>query len=385
MSQEKAKTYSAEFRESAVKLANESDKPIAQTARDLGVNENTLHTWINKYSRPLAQDKTVRTDDHLYEELKRLKKENARLIEERGFIKKGGSVLCQGATVKYAWIKQHTTEFPVDSMCRFMQVSRSAYYAWLQRPQTATEKEDSELATIIHSLFKKSRATYGTRRIKKALFDQQRTVSRRRISRLMDQENLACKTKRKFKATTDSKHDKPISPNLLDRKFKVGQPDQVYVGDITYIHTQEGWLYLAVVIDLYSRQVVGWSMAEHMRTKLVNDALLMAIWKRKPDKGLLWHTDRGSQYASESHRALLKQHSISQSMSRKGNCWDNAVSESFFHTLKTELIHHETYQTRSTAKQAVFEYIEVFYNRERRHSANGYLSPVDYELQQMAA
>ncbi|ASF45849.1 hypothetical protein CEK71_07035 [Methylovulum psychrotolerans] len=185
--------------------------------------------------------------------------------------------------------------------------------------------------------------------------------------------------------TTDSKHDKPISPNLLDRKFKVGQPDQVYVGDITYIHTQEGWLYLAVVIDLYSRQVVGWSMAEHMRTKLVNDALLMAIWKRKPDKGLLWHTDRGSQYASESHRALLKQHSISQSMSRKGNCWDNAVSESFFHTLKTELIHHETYQTRSTAKQAVFEYIEVFYNRERRHSANGYLSPVDYELQQMAA
>ncbi|ASF48408.1 hypothetical protein CEK71_21385 [Methylovulum psychrotolerans] len=154
---------------------------------------------------------------------------------------------------------------------------------------------------------------------------------------------------------------------------------------------------MAVVIDLYSRQVVGWSMAEHMRTKLVNDALLIpsgaqvAIWKRKPDKGLLWHTDRGSQYASESHRALLKQHSISQSMSRKGNCWEglplgyNAVSESFFHTLKTELIHHETYQTRSTAKQAVFEYIEVFYNRERRHSANGYLSPVDYELQQMAA
>ncbi len=266
-----------------------------------------------------------------------------------------------------------------------MQVSRSAYYDWLQRPQTATEKEDFELTTLIHSIFKRSRATYGTRRIKKVLLDQQRTVSRRRISRLMDQENLACKTKRKFKATTDSKHNKPISPNLLDRKFKVSQPNRVYVGDITYLHTQEGWLYLAVVIDLYSRQVVGWSMADHMRTQLVNDALLMAIWKRKPDKGLLWHTDRGSQYASESHRALLIQYSICQSMSRKGNCWDNAVSESFFHTLKTELIHHETYQTRSTAKQAVFEYIEVFYNRERRHSAMGYLSPVDYELQQMAA
>ena len=287
--------------------------------------------------------------------------------------------------MKYAWIKQHTPEFPVDSMCRFMQVSRSAYYAWLHRPQTTTEKDDIELTTIIHGVFNKSRATYGTRRIKKELFDRNRTVSRRRIGRLMDKANLACKTKRKFKVTTDSKHDKPISPNLLDREFNVNQPDQVYAGDITYIHTQEGWLYLAVVIDLYSRQVVGWSMAEHMRAKLVNDALLMALWKRKPAKGLLWHSDRGSQYASDSHRALIKEFGIRQSMSRKGNCWDNAVSESFFHTLKTELINHETYQTRSAAKQAVFEYIEVFYNRERRHSANSYLSPVNYELQQIAA
>jgi transposase InsO family protein len=151
----------------------------------------------------------------------------------------------------------------------------------------------------------------------------------------------------------------------LDRQFSVARANQVYVGDITYIHTQEGWLYLAVVIDLFSRQIVGWSMAEHMKTQLVNDALLMAIWKRKPSKGLLWHTDRGSQYASEGHRALLKQHGIQQSMSRKGNCWDNAVSESFFHTLKTELIHQKTFQTRAQAKQTIFEYIEVFYNRER--------------------
>lgn len=245
--------------------------------------------------------------------------------------KKGSGVLCQGTTVKYAWIKQHTSEFPVDSMCRFVQVSRSAYYAWLHRPQTTTEKEDIELTTIIHGVFNKSRATYGTRRIKKALLDQQRTVSRRRISRLMDNANLACKTKRQFKVTTDSKHDKPISPNLLDRAFNVSKPDQVYAGDMTYIPTQEGWLYLAVVIELYSRQVVGWSMAEHMRAKLVNDALLMALWKRKPAKGLLWHSDRGSQYASDSHRALVKAFGIRQSMSRKGNCWDNAVSESFFH------------------------------------------------------
>jgi putative transposase len=287
--------------------------------------------------------------------------------------------------VKYAWITRHTKEFTVDAMCRFLQVSRSAYYDWLHRMPITGGQEDTDLAGILQSVFEKSRATYGTRRLKAALLRQDRTVSRRRIGRLMREAGLSCKTKRKFKATTNSKHDQPIAPNHLDRQFAVDQPDQVYAGDITYIHTQEGWLYLAVVIDLYSRQVVGWSMAEHMRTKLVNDALLMAVWKRKPNKGLVWHTDRGSQYASESHRVLLAQHSIRQSMSRRGNCWDNAVSESFFHTLKTEFIHHQTYQTRADAKQAVFEYIEVFYNRERLHSANGYLSPVDYELQLKAA
>lgn len=266
-----------------------------------------------------------------------------------------------------------------------MTVSQSAYYAWLHRVQTTREKDDIELTTIIRDVFGKSHATYGTRRIQKSIVNRGRTVSRRRIGRLMREAELACKTKRKFKATTNSRHDLPIAPNQLDRQFNVHQPNQVYVGDITYIHTQEGWLYLAVVIDLYSRQVVGWSMAEHMRTKLVNDALMMAIWQRKPAKGLLWHSDRSSQYASESHRVLLKQYGIRQSMSRKGSCWDNAVSESFFHTLKTELIHHQIYQTRDEAKQAVFEYIEVFYNRERLHSANGYFSPLDFELQHKAA
>ncbi|MGG7056419.1 IS3 family transposase [Nitrosomonas halophila] len=282
-------------------------------------------------------------------------------------------------------MKQHVKEFSVDSMCRFMTVSQSAYYAWLHRVQTTREKDDIELTTIIRDVFGKSHATYGTRRIQKSIVNRGRTVSRRRIGRLMREAELACKTKRKFKATTNSRHDLPIAPNQLDRQFNVHQPNQVYVGDITYIHTQEGWLYLAVVIDLYSRQVVGWSMAEHMRTKLVNDALMMAIWQRKPAKGLLWHSDRSSQYASESHRVLLKQYGIRQSMSRKGSCWDNAVSESFFHTLKTELIHHQIYQTRDEAKQAVFEYIEVFYNRERLHSANGYFSPLDFELQHKAA
>jgi transposase InsO family protein len=266
-----------------------------------------------------------------------------------------------------------------------MDVSRSAYYDWLQRSPTTTEKTDQVLTEMIVRAFKKSRATYGTRRLKKVLFQQDRMASRRRIGRLMREAMLACKTRRRFKATTDSKHDFPIAENHLDRQFTVHQPNQVYAGDITYIYTHEGWLYLAVVIDLFSRQIVGWSMAEHMRTKLVNNALMMALWKRKPEKGLLWHTDRGSQYASESHRDLLKQYGIRQSMSRKGNCWDNAVSKSFFHTLKTELIHHQTFHNREEARQAVFEYIEVFYNRERLHSANDYLSPIEYELQQKAA
>jgi putative transposase len=190
---------------------------------------------------------------------------------------------------------------------------------------------------------------------------------------------LLCKTKRKFRVTTDSKHKLPVSDNVLNREFTVNKPDQYYVGDITYIQTQAGWIYLAVVIDLFSRQVVGWSMSGNMKAELVNNALLMAIWRRKPSRGLLWHTDRGSQYASDSHRQILQAHGIKQSMSRKGNCWDNAVSESFFHTLKTELIHHVKFKTKEEAQQSVFEYIEVFYNRVRMHSANDYLSPVEFE------
>jgi putative transposase len=287
--------------------------------------------------------------------------------------------------VKYAWIKQHRNEFRVSSMCRFMQVSRSAYYDWQQRSPTSCEQGDTELTGIIQEEFTKSRATYGTRRIQQTLVNRNLPVSRRRIGRLMREAGLACKTKRRFKATTDSKHNRPVAANHLDRQFTVPKPNQVYAGDITYIDTQEGWLYLAVVIDLFSRRVVDWSMDRHMRASLVNDALVMAIWKRKPDKGLLWHSDRGSQYASDSHRKLLKHFGIRQSMSRKGNCWDNSVSESFFHTLKTELTHHQTYASREEAKKDIFEYIEVFYNRERLHSANGYKSPVDFELQHKAA
>jgi len=207
-------------------------------------------------------------------------------------------------------------------MCWILNVSRAAYYEWRSRPKTSREKTNDLLSDLIKEIFGQQRNGCGTRTIKKALLRLGYRVSRRRIGRLMRAEGLFCKTKKKFKATTNSKHDNPVAPNRLNREFTVDKPNQKWVGDITYIWTAEGWLYLATVIDLYSRKMVGWSMSNRMTQDLVNQALLAAIWSRKPPKGLLWHTDRGSQYASNSHRELLKEHGIIQSMSRKGNCWD---------------------------------------------------------------
>ena len=205
-------------------------------------------------------------------------------------------------------------------------------------------------------------------------------VSRRKLQRTLKYLNLKVKMKRRFKViTTTSNHTLPIAPNHLNRDFYSSQIDKVYVGDITYIPTNEGWLYLAVVIDIYSRKVVGWSMNYSLKTSLVNDALLMALKRRNPSKGLIYHTDRGSQYASYEHKNLLEKYGIVQSMSRKGDCWDNAVAESFFHSLKTELIHHEKFISRKQASEKIFEYIEIFYNRQRLHSSNGYMSPTEFE------
>lgn len=264
-------------------------------------------------------------------------------------------------------------------MCKIMKVSRSGYYEWVSNPGCNRDKQDKELTSIIKAIFLEGRGNYGARPIKKVLSRQEVIISRRRITRLMNEANLICKTRKKFKATTDSSHNKQVAPNLLDRKFKVMAANCCWVGDISYVPTEEGWLYLATVIDLFSRKIIGWSMSNNMKADLVNNALLMAIWQRKPPKGLIWHTDRGSQYCSDSHTKLTKRHSIIQSMSRKGNCWDNAVAESFFHTIKAELIYQHKFKSRQEAKNAIFEYIEVFYNRIRAHSTNDYWPPVKYE------
>ena len=281
--------------------------------------------------------------------------------------------------MKYAFIQQHNKEFRVSLMCSVLGVPRSGYYEWQQRPENPHSAADKRVSRKITTVFEKNRKTYGTRRIKLDLAEIGEIVSRPRISRLMKEQGLRCKSKRKFKATTNSKHNRPVALNHLDRQFQVSCPDTVYVNDINYIPTGEGWLDLAVVIDLFSRSVVGWSMSSRINAQLVDDALHMAIAKRKPSAGLLLHSDRGSRYASELYQGSIKKSGFTCSMSRKGNCWDNAPDESFFHTLKTELTHHKRYNTRAEAKSNIFEYIEVFYNRRRRHSAIGYLSPAAYE------
>lgn len=265
-------------------------------------------------------------------------------------------------------------------MCKVLKVSRSCYYNWILRG-CKTIKVDEKLNTLVKEIFIQSRQTYGTRRLKVALAQKYGLiVSRAKLSNIMKFLNLRTKMKRRFKiTTTNSNHNFTIAPNRINRDFYSSNPNDKYVGDITYIKTQQGTLYLATVIDLYSRKVVGWSMDENMKTSLVNDALMMAIKRRNPSKGLIWHTDRGSQYASDSHKNLLKKYGIIQSMSRKGDCWDNAVSESFFHSLKTELVYHETFKTKAQANEMIFEYIEIFYNRQRLHSYNNYMSPVEFE------
>jgi transposase InsO family protein len=264
-------------------------------------------------------------------------------------------------------------------MCKILKVNRASYYHWL-KSGSVIKKVDTKLNELIEFIFIEGKNTYGTRRIKdRLLLYYGLFVSRRRISNIMKDLNLKVKMKKRYKNTTDSNHNLPISPNILNQDFYASFPNEKYVGDITYISTGEGWLYLATVIDLYSRKVVGWSMNDNMKVSLVNDALKMAIKHRNPSKGLIWHTDRGSQYASYSHRDLLKENGIVQSMSRKGNCWDNAVAESFFKSLKSDLVYQNIFYTKNQAKQEIFKYIEFFYNRVRSHSYLGNLSPVEFE------
>ena len=282
--------------------------------------------------------------------------------------------------MKFRFIEGHLSEFPVEVCCDVLEVSRSGYYAWRERPDSARAKRRRELAGKVKAVHEQNRRVYGSPRVCAALRATGERVCENTVAKVMREQQIRAKSRKKFvPRTTDSRHDRPVAENVLGRQFEVRTPDRKWAVDITYVPTAEGWLYLAGVIDLCSRKVVGWSMAGHMRTELVSDALGMALARRRPGEGLLHHSDRGVQYASEDYQHLLQSHGIECSMSGKGDCWDNAVMESFWGTLKTELVNHERYQTRAQARASLFEYIEVFYNRVRLHSSLGYLSPEQFE------
>jgi transposase InsO family protein len=265
-------------------------------------------------------------------------------------------------------------------MCQVLQVSRSGYYAWRERPQSAQAQRRDQLLEQIETAHAESRQTYGSPRVHAELQAQGVACSKNTVAKLMRENGIRSKRRQRFVVrTTDSRHEHPIFENRLDRQFQQAAPNQAWAADITYVPTNEGWLYLAAVIDLCSRAVVGWATADHLRAELPCRALQQALQQRGCVDELLHHSDRGVQYACDEYQQLLADWEITPSMSRVGNCYDNAVVESFFGTLKTELIHHETYESRAAARQALFEYIEVFYNRQRRHSALGYRSPIEYE------
>jgi len=268
-------------------------------------------------------------------------------------------------------------------MCRVLQVSRSGYYRWLKHKPSQRELENQSLDAEIREIHDGSKGRYGSPKITRELRARGRKVSKNRVARRMRKAGLRSKVRRKYRVTTDSKHHFAVSPNLLERNFTAEAPDRVWVSDITYLATRTGWLFLTVIIDLFSRLVVGWALSSSLSHEMVVVALKRAIRRRRPGKGLVFHSDRGVQYACADFREKLSEHGFVQSMSRKGDCWDNAVAESFFGILKTELVYHERYEDHQDALHSIFEYIEVFYNRQRRHSTLQYLCPSEYEKQKV--
>ena len=283
--------------------------------------------------------------------------------------------------MKFRFIEEHLSgRFPVGACREVLEVSRAGYYAWRERPASARATRRAGLAKRIKAVHAENREVYGSPRVHRVLVAAGENVCKNTVAKVMSEQRIRAKSKKKYvPRTTDSRHERPVADNVLNRDFAAGAPDRKWAVDITYVPTDEGWLYLAGVIDLCSRKIVGRPMAEHMRTELVTDALSMALARRSPGGGLLHHSDRGVQYASEDYRHLLRSRGIECSMSGRGDCWDNAVMESFWATLKTELVNHERYQTREQARASIFEYVEVFYNRQRLHSSLGYLSPEQFE------
>ncbi|MEC5293370.1 MULTISPECIES: IS3 family transposase [unclassified Aurantimonas] len=382
--------YTLEFKQEAVRLVRGGER-ISAAARTLGVSAQSLDNWVKAEAAGRLRDvrgKALTTEQM---EIARLKAELSRVRMERDIPKKSDGILREGVAVRYAFVERHRGIWPIAVQCRVLQVSASGYHQHRLRQaadvgpnQPHRRLSDAALAVHIKAVFAEMKGAYGWPRIWRELAARGIRAGKERVRRMMKTCGLRARGKRRFKATTNSAHDLPVAPNLLARNFVVGAPNKVWTGDITYIWTEEGWLYLAVVIDLFNRQVVGFAMGKRMTRTLVMDALRMAWFRRHPAPALIFHSDRGSQYASNDYRKLLRDFKMESSMSRKGDCWDNAVTETLFGSLKVERIHGMRFGTRRLAKDEVIDWI-AFYNHRRLHSTLGYTSPMAFEQKWLAS
>ncbi|PNH77784.1 IS3 family transposase [Vibrio diazotrophicus] len=374
--------HSPEFKAEALKLADKVG--VAATARQLSLHESQIYRWRKNSKKDTS---TSQREQELAAEVAKLKRQLAEQAEELEIVKKDNHLLREESKVDcYEFMLEHLLCFSIVRMAKVLGISRSGFYYWIKHRHNAIQREAirQQLDTKVKEASAYSKGRDGSRRIPKELSESGDSYNVKTIAASMKRQDLTTKAARKFKCTTDSKHQMPVAPNLLAQNFSASAPNEKWAGDITYIATSEGWLYLAVIIDLYSRQVIGWSMDTRMTATLVCDALSMALFRRGFPEQIIVHSDSGSQYCSKDYRDLITAYNLKQSMSRKGNCWDNACVESFFHSMKLEAIQYEPIMTRDQMRQTIFEYIEVDYNRMRRHSALGYLSPVNFEQQNVA-
>ncbi|EGQ7938980.1 IS3 family transposase [Vibrio vulnificus] len=374
--------HSPEFKAETLKLAEKVG--VAAAARQLSLHESQIYSWRKAANK---NSSTTEREKELAAEVAKLKRKLAEQAEELEIGKKGRHLLCEESKVnRYEFMLEHLLLFRVSRMAKVFGISRSGFYYWIKHRHKDCLREQARQALDgkVKEAFDNSKGRDGARRIQAELADNGDNHNVKTIASSMKRQSLVAKAARKFKCTTDSNHRLPVAPNLLEQDFTATAPNQKWAGDITYLATSEGWLYLAVIIDLYSRQVVGWSMDTRMAATLVSDALSMALFRRGFPEQVIVHSDRGSQYCSKDYRELISTYNLRQSMSRKGNCWDNACVESFFHSMKVEAIQYEPIMTREEMRQTIFEYIEVDYNRTRRHSVLGYLSPVNFEKQNVA-
>ncbi|HID9898429.1 IS3 family transposase [Serratia ureilytica] len=369
--------FTPEFKEEAVRQITERGYSVAEVSDRLGVSAHSLYKWLRAI-KPDNSEQHARDLLEAKSEILKLRAQLKRTEEERDILKKGRAVLCKGARLKYRFINEHRTVWGVMTMCRVLNVARAGFYAWLHNPVSARDKDNQRLLMLIRDSYSLSGGVYGYRRVHGDLNEIGETCGKNRVGRIMQLNRI--KAVRGYKAPRRiAGRPSVVAPNRVQRQFTVVRANQVWVTDITYIRTWQGWLYLAVVIDLFARNVVGWSMKPTLSRELALDALMMALWRRKPDSEVIVHSDQGSQYGSDDWQRFCRANNLVPSMSRRGNCWDNAVDESFFSSLKKERIRKRIYKTRDLARADIFDYIEVFYNRARRHSHLGGVSPEAFE------